>query len=98
MPDQNLPFEVTYNRAKVRIVAAINQTAQELQLPAAILSILLKDIVNENEVNSLSAIMASYDLVQPEMLAELQKAKDAVEQAKEKTAKVQNVKATPIEE
>lgn len=85
MPDQNIPFEVTYSRAKSRIVAAINQVANELQLPGPILAILLRDIVQENENSALSMVIASYELVQPEALAELKKAKETLDNMEKKS-------------
>lgn len=81
MPENNIPFEVTYERAKARIAQTISALGKELQVPSPLLVIILRDIANENQLGILATTTVQYELVSPEQYAELRKAKEFYDNA-----------------
>lgn len=77
MANNNQPLEVTFEQAKLQLAQAANQIAERYQIPGTILVMLLKDIALEAQVNALSTIMATHELLTPEELDEIKNPKPA---------------------
>lgn len=62
---ESLPFEVGLEKAKQKIVMAINQVGMEYEIPSALLGILISEIAMENKINHYSTIIGAYDISVP---------------------------------
>ena len=77
----NIPFEITFEKAKYLITMAANQIASQHKIPGPLMVLILRDIANEADLNAKNTSLAYYELVTPEEYAELKKAKEAVDKA-----------------
>ncbi len=66
--DNNLPFEVGFEKAKAEILAAVSQIGQRYRMPTSILNIILSNLALEAKINTYETILGAYDISTPEEL------------------------------
>ena len=64
--NDNLPFEVNYERVKQALVRTINQIAESEQMPSSLMIITLENVLQEFKLNTYSTIIGNYDISIPE--------------------------------
>lgn len=64
--NDNLPFEVNYERVKQALVRTVNQIAESEQMPSSLMIITLENVLQEFKLNTYSTIIGNYDISIPE--------------------------------
>lgn len=63
--DENLPFEIGFEKAKNEITVLVNRVSQKYSIPSSLIAIILADIAKEAKLNTYETIIANYDISLP---------------------------------